>query len=107
MHRRKNNPSTVTKKPCVSASGVIMATAISVAAVMTAAVIAGINAVAVEGGGVAMIAGRAGMATAVNRGTAMVMAMVTDAITGRAIFPSRQKACASPSLRRRRRCTSW
>ena len=105
MHRRKNNPSIVTKKPRVNATGEIVATAISVVVVMTAVVIAGTSAVAVEEGGVATIAVRVVMAIAVIRGTAMVM--VTDAIKGRVTFHSLRKACAFRSLPRWKRCISW
>jgi hypothetical protein len=103
MHRRKNNPSTVTKKPRVSASGGIVATAISVVAVMTAAVNAGTSAVAVEEGGVAMIAARVVTETDVIRG----MGMVTDAIRAPVTFRSRQRGCASRSLPQWKRYISW
>ena len=95
----------MTKKPRVSASGGIMATAISVAVVMTAVVIAGTSAVAVEEGGVATIAARVAMAIVVIRGTAMVM--VTAEIRGRVTFRSLRKACAFRSLPRWKRCISW
>ena len=91
-------------KPRASESGGIVATAISVVAVMTAAASAATN-VAVEEVVVATIAASAVTATGVIRDT--VMAMVTDAITGRVTFPSRRKACACRSLPRRRRCISW
>jgi hypothetical protein len=109
MHRRKNNPSTVTKKPRVTASGGIVATAISVAAVMTAAAIGGTNVVAeaVEAV-VATIAARAAMVTAAkDRDTVMAMATGMGAIRDRGTFPSQQKACGFRSLLRSRRCTSW
>lgn len=107
MHRRKNNPSIVTKKPRVIASGGIVATAIFVVGVMTAAVIDGTSAVAVEEGGVAMIAVRAATATAVSKGMATVKVMGMDAIRGRVTFLNRRKACACRSLPRWKRCISW
>jgi hypothetical protein len=105
MHRRKNNPSTVTKKPRASASGGIMATATSVAVVTTAAAIGGTNAGAVEGGGVATIAANAETGTAVSRDTVMVTDM--GAIRDRVTFPSLRKACGFRSHLRRRRYTWW
>ena len=98
MHRQKNNPSTVTKKPRASASGGIVATAISVAVVMTAAATAGTNEGAEEEPDAAMIASAV---------TATDAIRVTAAIKGRGSFPSRRKACAFRSLRQRRQCTSW
>jgi hypothetical protein len=109
MHRRKNNPSTVTKMPRASASGGIMATANSADVVTTAAVIAGtraaVAAVELEAVHVAMIAARAATATAVFK--AMVRVKGTDAIRGRVTFRSQRKACAFRSLPQWKRCISW
>ena len=102
----------MTKKPLVTASGGIVATAISVAVVMTAAAIGGTNVVAeaVEAveAVVATIAARAVMVTAAkDRDTVMAMATGMGAIRDRGTFPSQQKACGFRSLLRSRRCTSW
>jgi len=105
MHRQKNNPSIVTKKPRGTASGGIVATAISVVAVTTVAVIAATSAVVAEGVAVVTIAASVAMATGVTRDR--VKAMVTDAIRGRATFPSQRRACESRSHPGRKRCTSW
>jgi hypothetical protein len=109
MHRRKNNPSTVTKMPRASASGGIRATANSADVVTTAAVIAGthaeVAAAELEAVHVAMIAARAVTVTAVFKAMARVRG--TDAIRGLVISLNRRKACAFRSLPQWKRCISW
>ena len=109
MHRRKNNPSFVTKKPRVSASGGIVATAIFVVVVMTAAVIAGTNAAVEEGEGADVATTVAPVVTATVVFKAMVRARVMgmDGIRDRVTSPSPRKACGSRSLLQWKRCISW